>query len=1059
MDDDTRTHRWGRISSHEIDIDPLQALRKAIAAVRNAPGDRDARQQLRAIAAEQTAWEQLALLLGDEVQAVSGPHVAAAFYEELADVHENLDQPLETIAAMEALVALRPADADHADRLAWLYRRAGAWQKAAEMFERVADLAADGRAHAATRAAAKLYHDNGRLEQAVAMYRAIVARKPNEREVWRALDELLEKLGRWPELAEVRGALAQLAPNPVDRAALLRAQARALEQAGDRAGAADLVARAAKDAPENLSGLVDYATVLAREGKQREAAEVLQQRVAEAVHDGAPTDRVIGLRMRLADLLEECGDRAASTAVIEELLSASPDYAPARERLVQHARRYRDARDYRTAARLLERVAEISGDDKLLDELDQVRTAISLDRARARADQLTPQAAAEHLRATLTDVDDDTPPEQLAKLVHRYAQAVAALGDRDHAHQLLQEAHVLSRRDLEITLALGESCFTRKLWREAAIHLGSLADHPDAPQHAAAVASGLVRAAQAETRALRPGNAPKHFDAAVRIDPRCGPAWHALAEAAAEQGDMVRAEHCWMQAAEAGETNVLRKLLTMQRKRGAPERGITCERLAEIETDARARKELAEEAVQAYAAAGDLARGRAMGRKLVAANPLDLDALTCASAVGLAAGDYEIVAGWLSHALGEWEASGDRGDDDPRRAELWRRLGDAERERGEGRAALSAYQRAVSVAPEADGALAARRGLVELAAHAGRPAGDALVALVEAEQRPADVLAYARELAQAGKTDDAGAMFELAHALGARPAEGELPTPQVATMASDETYAAPLDEAERRELIDDPADAPVAELLDALGEAGALVCPDPRTALERAGLADARRMAAASDSAVVAMYPQIANAFAGPATLLFSSPRSRADLTPLLSSPPVLVVGARLLDQRAMSRSDLDPIARGGDSELRFALGRVVELARPRRLFAVGTEPEVFERLLAALVHAFGQPSTSPGVVREAERLRSLLSVQLRRRIGDRIAAISAHLDAHAYIEACRRAADRSGLLACGDVTLAIDLSGGPEAARHLARLAVSPRYRVVRKKLTTRTRSQPHRR
>src|SRR5574337_577473 len=122
MDDDVRTRRWERISYEQIDVDPLQALRKAIAKVRHAPGDRDARQRLRALAAEQAAWDQLALLHGDEVQAVTSPAVAAAFYEELADVHENLDQPLETIAAMEALVALRPTHVEHVDRLAWMYR-------------------------------------------------------------------------------------------------------------------------------------------------------------------------------------------------------------------------------------------------------------------------------------------------------------------------------------------------------------------------------------------------------------------------------------------------------------------------------------------------------------------------------------------------------------------------------------------------------------------------------------------------------------------------------------------------------------------------------------------------------------------------------------------------------------------------------------------------------------------------------------------------------------------------------------------------------------------------
>ncbi|HEU4616093.1 MAG TPA: hypothetical protein VFS15_28545, partial [Kofleriaceae bacterium] len=168
MADDEGTRRWQRLDWPAREVDPIHALRSAIATVRTAPRDPEARRRLRALAAEQGSWEQLALLLADEARAaVEKPELAAAFYEELADVHENLDQPIETIAAMEAVVAFDPYDPDHHDRLAWLYRRAGAAVKAAAAFERVAELARDDRARAALRAAGRLYRENGRLEQAV----------------------------------------------------------------------------------------------------------------------------------------------------------------------------------------------------------------------------------------------------------------------------------------------------------------------------------------------------------------------------------------------------------------------------------------------------------------------------------------------------------------------------------------------------------------------------------------------------------------------------------------------------------------------------------------------------------------------------------------------------------------------------------------------------------------------------------------------------------------------------------------------------------------------------
>src|SRR3954471_11378569 len=138
--------------------DPVHALRTALAEVRNAPRDQEARRQLRALAAEQGSWETLALLLEDEARAAAKkPQVQAAILEELADVHENLDQSVEAIGAMEAVVELEPDSVEHHDRLAWLYRRAGASVKAAEQFERVAEIATDDRSRAALRAAGRLY--------------------------------------------------------------------------------------------------------------------------------------------------------------------------------------------------------------------------------------------------------------------------------------------------------------------------------------------------------------------------------------------------------------------------------------------------------------------------------------------------------------------------------------------------------------------------------------------------------------------------------------------------------------------------------------------------------------------------------------------------------------------------------------------------------------------------------------------------------------------------------------------------------------------------------------
>jgi len=1153
MAEEERTRRWQKSERFAPMSDMIGLLRNAITAVRKAPGDLEARRQLRAIATEQGMVDQVSVLMLDEARAhAHRPDVAQAFWEELADLYENLDQPLEVITAMEQVCAIATHDVDHLDRLAWLYRKAGAWQKSAETFERVGSIAQDDRARAAMRAAGKLYRDNGRLDRSVAVYRVIVENRPTE--AWRALDDLLAEQQRWEELADVRGQRAKRAASGVEKAALLRAQARAFEQAGDLQRAAQVVKSASTHAPDDLSGLVDYADVLARSGQAGEAAEILRARIADAIQRGAAED-IAALRLRLAGILEG-SDPAAARGVLDELLEAAPEYIPALERVtalaaadpdprvhaaallrysaalpddadrsayvVAAGRRYLAAGDHRGAVRAFEQALEVSPDDEQLRrDLDDARTSAMVEKAAAdakagdasgvaerRLRQILQthrhhieanlalveilatsrrlDAAAEHLRDTLSDAPDDMAEEQLARLVLRLAQLMAQLGDDDDAHQLLHDALRLDRRSLPIALALGESCFARKLWRQAALHLGAAAEHPDAMRHPREVAAGLVHAAQAEIRALRPQNANRHYETAVRIDPSCALAWHALAEAAIERNDLAtaadhlereakattapkdrlrlfdalgdmaldvladaeRAERCWMQVADIATVPVLEKLIALQRKRGASaELGNTCVRLAAV---SEASKSLLEEAATTFAASGDIPRAMELAEDLMNRHPRDLATVAAASKVALAAADPKRAAMWLRNALSAWEQSGERGNA-PLRAELWRRLGDAQRDLDDDAAAVSSYERAVTTDSTSEGALSARRALVELASTTGKEQHSSLIALVEAAQDPFDVLAWARSLARSDDFEDARAAFELARAIGARVTpvdEKFLAAHPARIMASDEGYASTLDVDDRRALVDDEADGILGDIFAMLGEALPLLSPNANNALVENNFLDAKRLPATSDAATAVMYPQIAKVLGGPPTMLYATPKARRDITLVLSSPPVVIVGPRLASQRAGSRAD---IVISDDSELRYQLGRIVELSRPSRIFAGGQDAESFALFVAALRQAFGppEPGAPRDIVTAAERLRTKIPVALRSRLSDRLAGTSASdLDPHAYRAACERAADRAGMIVCGDIAVAVEAAGGATIGAHLVKLAASRRYLAVRKRL-----------
>src|SRR5262249_56912053 len=110
---------------------------------------------------------------------------------------------------------------------------------------------------------------------------------------------------------------------------------------------------------------------------------------------------------------------------------------------------------------------------------------------------------------------------------------------------------------------------------------------------------------------------------------------------------------------------------------------------------------------------------------------------------------------------------------------------------------------------------------------------------------------------------------------GARASRG---APPPRRMAPDETYAAALDDADVA-LLADGADGPLAELGTALGEAAALLWPDPAKAVGGA----ARRLGAGRAAAI---YHQVAKVVAPPTVLFEADAAGAPDATGAGAAPP-----------------------------------------------------------------------------------------------------------------------------------------------------------------------------
>ncbi len=132
-------------------------------------------------------------------------------------------------------------------------------------------------------------------------------------------------------------------------------------------------------------------------------------------------------------------------------------------------------------------------------------------------------------------------PQQAARLFQRLAEVHEKTGKLDEAYRQLLEADKMGPGQLLTKLSLGENRFRAGKWREAALHLGSLAEHPDAALYPDEVADALGHAAQAEIKLRRPERAIELYEAAVGLRAGHRASLRALADMALERGEREKA--------------------------------------------------------------------------------------------------------------------------------------------------------------------------------------------------------------------------------------------------------------------------------------------------------------------------------------------------------------------------------------------------------------------------------------------------------------------------------------------------------------------------------------
>lgn len=179
--------------------------------------------------------------------------------------------------------------------------------------------------------------------------------------------------------------------------------------------------------------------------------------------------------------------------------------------------------------------------------------------------------------------------------------------------------------------------------------------------------------------------------------------------------------------------------------------------------------------------------------------------------------------------------------------------------------------------------------------------------------------------------------------------------------------------------------------------------------LSNYGLSGVERLAPTSPQPLASSFRYASRVLGSRATLYRCRPRDEISLRVMLTMPPALLVSGPVDEMSA---------------DLTYHLGAMLAAATPEHVLLFGAEPALLADLLAALQLSFGtRDSRGSQVNPEVTRLAALLWETIPARFQRRLSQLCADADLLSVplmVECSRRVLRRAGLVACGDVSVAI---------------------------------------
>ncbi len=431
-----------------------------VAALDRAPDDEALREATLAALGEAGRWAEVTTILETRLYRV-GPQARVALRREIARI---ASAELGDVGLAEKMLRLalseQPHDAEALDALVALYESASRWEAVIEALSSQLPIASAGAPRAALRRrlAAVAELRLSRPDLALQHLDAAVREEPGDLDALASIERLRREAGDFAGVVEALVRLARVHPEPAVRAH------RAIEAAriertklGDPATAVSLYREALALLPDHVDALGELASLFEELGDDEGAVATLV-RLASALEGVARAH----VHLRAGRLLEHR---------LEELDEAGREYgraleaAPVDAEVLTELARWREAGgDYAGAASLIERQAELADDDRRRATLWSRVAEI----ARMRLDD-PDRAIRASEQVLLADPDDLAVEASLGELC--LARGAPDDVDRAYTH-LARAARGLRRADatraLGLYLAAGGAAITLGL-REQAI--------------------------------------------------------------------------------------------------------------------------------------------------------------------------------------------------------------------------------------------------------------------------------------------------------------------------------------------------------------------------------------------------------------------------------------------------------------------------------------------------------------------------------------------------------------------------------------------------------------